>query len=56
MEELQKMKKAGEGTAACFGAEYEMETAVMEMRVSEMKGEGTIGEDMFDRVRNDRVV
>ena len=50
------MEEASKGDASCFGAEYEMETAVMEMRVSEMKGEGTIGEDMFDRVRNNRVV
>ena len=50
------MKKAGEGTAARFGTKDEGETTVVEVCVSEMKGERTFREDMLDRVRDDQAV
>ena len=56
MEELREMKKAGKGAAARFSAKDEGEATVVEVCVSEMKGERTFREDMLDRVRDDRVV
>ena len=56
MEELRKVKEASEGNASHFCAEDEMETTVMKVCVSEMKGEGAFGKDMLDRVGNDRAI
>ena len=50
------MKKAGEGAATRFSAKDEGETTVVEVCVSEVKGKGTFREDMFNHVRDDRVV
>ena len=47
------MEEAGQGHASCFCAKDKLKTAVMKVRVSEVKGEGTFREDMFNCVRCD---
>ena len=50
------MEEAGEGDAACFCAEDEMETAVMEVCVSEVEGKGAVGKNVLDRMGDGRAV
>ena len=50
MKKLREVKEAGQRHASCFCAEDEMETAVIEVRVSEGCGERAFREDVFHRV------
>ena len=50
------MEEAGEGAATRISAKDEGETAMVKVRVSKVKGEGAFGEDMLDRVGDDRAV
>ena len=56
MKELREVEEAGEGAAARLSAEDEGETAMVKVRVSKVKSEGALREDVLNRVRGEGVI